>query len=51
MKSTTVKRASKVVIRKLKKKKTYYVRIRRYLVWNGQTLYSAWSPAKKVKTK
>ena len=49
--STTKKKVSKVVIRKLKKKKTYYVRIRRYYKWNGQTLYSAWSPAKKVKTK
>lgn len=50
-KNTTQKGSKKVVIRKLKKKKTYYVRIRRYYKWNGQLLYSAWSPAKKVKTK
>lgn len=50
-KNTTKKSASKVKINKLKKKKTYYVRIRRYLKWNGQILYSAWSPVKKIKTK
>ena len=50
-KNTTQKSAKKVIIRKLKKKKTYYVRIRRYYRWNGQLLYSAWSPVKIVKTK
>ena len=51
VKSTTQRSAKKVVIRKLKKKKNYYVRIRRYLKWNGQMVYSNWSAVKKVKTK
>ena len=51
VKSTTKKNAKQVVIRKLKKKKTYYVRIRRFLNWNGMTVYSNWSPTKTVKTK
>jgi hypothetical protein len=51
VKSTTQRKAKQVVIRKLKKKKNYYVRIRRYLKWNGQLVYSNWSAVKKVKTK
>lgn len=38
-------------IAKLKAKKKYYVRIRTYRTINGKTYYSAWSPAKTVKTK
>ncbi|MCC8068082.1 MAG: Ig-like domain-containing protein, partial [Clostridiales bacterium] len=42
------KKASKV-LSKLKKGKTYYVRIRTYKKVNGKTYYSAWSSKKKVK--
>lgn len=38
-------------IKKLKAKKTYYVRVRTYLKTGGKTYYSKWSKAKKVKTK
>lgn len=38
-------------IKKLKKKKKYYVRIRTYRKTGGVTCYSAWSPAKSIKTK
>ncbi len=38
-------------IKKLKSKKTYYVRIRTYKVINGRTVYSKWSKAKKIKVK
>ncbi len=48
-----VKSASKesYTINKLKKKKTYYVRLRTYKKANGTTFYSAWSNIKKVKIK
>ena len=39
------------VIKSLKAKKTYYVRIRAYKKVGGKNYYSAWSAAKKVKTK
>lgn len=38
-------------IKKLKAKKTYYVRIRTYKTVGGMTFYSPWSAAKKKKTK
>lgn len=38
-------------IKKLKKKKTYYVRIRTYKKVSGKTYYSEWSSVKKVKIK
>ncbi|MCR5691848.1 MAG: hypothetical protein K6G62_06470 [Eubacterium sp.] len=39
-------------IKKLKKKKTYYVRVRAYkLKTNGKKKYGAWSAVKKVKIK
>ena len=38
-------------IKKLKKGKTYYVRIRAYSNDNGKKLYSEWSKVKKVKIK
>ncbi len=52
-KSTTVKGASKVskTLSKLKKGKTYYVRIRTYKTVSGTKYYSSWSSAKKVKIK
>ena len=39
------------VINKLKKKKTYYIRIRTYKKEGSTTYYSAWSSQKKVKIK
>ena len=50
-KSTTKKKASKVVIRKLKAKTNYYVRIRRFKKKGGKIVYSDWSNVKKVRTK
>ena len=50
-KSTTKKKASKVVIRKLKAKTNYYVRIRRFKKSGGKVIYSDWSNVKKVRTK
>lgn len=38
-------------IKKLKAKKTYYVRVRTFKIVNGTKYYSAWSSAKKKKTK
>lgn len=38
-------------ITKLKRKKTYYVRVRTYIKKGGTTYYSAWSSVKKTKTK
>ncbi len=46
----SVKKTSQTIT-KLKKRKTYYVRIRSYQKVNGVTYYSAWSAVKKVKTK
>jgi len=52
-KSVKVKGYKKVTrtIKGLKAKKTYYVRVRTYLKTGGKTYYSAWSPARKVKTR
>jgi hypothetical protein len=44
------KKTSKKVT-KLKAKKTYYVRVRTYMKTGGKKLSSAWSKAKKVRTK
>ena len=41
----------KKVIKSLKAKKTYYVRIRTYKTVSGKKYYSSWSKYKKVKTK
>jgi hypothetical protein len=52
-KTVTVKGKSKVskTISKLKKKTTYYVRIRGYKKVNGITYYGAWSKKVKIKCK
>jgi len=42
---------SKVTIKKLKKKKTYYVRVRAYKNIKGNKYFGAWSKKVKVKTK
>ena len=43
--------ASTKVVKKLKTKTKYWVRIRTYKVVNGKKVYSAWSSKKTVKTK
>ncbi len=49
-KSTVVSaKKAKVVLKKLKSKKTYYVRIRTSMKWEGKTLTSEWSKVKKAK--
>lgn len=45
------KKSTKVKIKKLKAKKTYYVRVRSYKTVNGKKVYSKWSTVRKVKTK
>lgn len=52
-KSRKVKKAAKTseTISKLKKGKTYYVRVRTYKKVAGKTYYSVWSGKKKVKIK
>jgi len=44
-------KTTKVVLKKLKAKKTYYVRIRTYKTVGKTKYYSAWSKAKRVKVK
>ena len=46
--SATVKNGT---IKKLTKKKTYYVRVRAYKVINGKKYYCKWSKTNKVKIK
>ena len=46
----TVKSTS-VTIKKLKKKKTYFVRVRAYKLVDGKKVYGKWSVVKKVKIK
>ena len=41
----------KKVIKSLKEKKYYYVRIRTYKTVSGKKYYSSWSKYKKIKTK
>ena len=52
-KTITIKKAGTTskYIKKLKSKKTYYIRIRSYKIKNNKKVYSAWSAKKKVKTK
>ena len=49
-KKKTVKSTS-VTLRKLKKKKTYFIRIRAYKIADGKKVYGKWSSVKKVKVK
>lgn len=43
--------AKSATIKKLKKGKTYYFKVRAYKKYNGEKFYGAWSKAKKVKIK
>lgn len=55
MKSATYKSVSvsktSFKVKKLKRRKKYYVQIRTYKTVDGKKCYSAWSSVKKVKTK
>lgn len=44
-------KVTSVTIKKLKSKKTYYVRVRAMAKSGSKTIYSAWSAVKKVKVK
>ncbi len=52
-KTVTIKKqkTTKKIVKKLKAKKKYFVRIRTYKTVNGKKVYSSWSKAKTVKTK
>ena len=50
-KTISKNKTTSYTIKKLKKKKTYYVRIRTYKKVSGKTYYSEWSSMKKVKIK
>lgn len=52
-KTIRVKKAKKTkyVLKKLKKGRTYYFKIRAYKMVRGQTVYSSWSSKKKIKIK
>lgn len=49
-KKKTVK-STFVTLKKLKKKKTYFIRIRAYKIADGKKVYGKWSSVKKVKIK
>lgn len=48
---TVVTNKTTYVLKKVKKGKTYYVRVRAFQNVNGTTYYSSYSPVKKVKIK
>ncbi|MBE6787333.1 MAG: leucine-rich repeat domain-containing protein [Ruminococcaceae bacterium] len=52
-KTVTIKKNSTITktIKKLKSKKTYYLRVRTYKTYKGKKYYSAWSKTSKKKTK
>lgn len=52
-KSVTVnkQKTTKTTVKKLKSKKTYFLRVRTYKTVNGKKVYSSWSKVKSIKTK
>ncbi|MCH5252999.1 MAG: fibronectin type III domain-containing protein [Lachnospiraceae bacterium] len=44
-------KGTSITIKKLKKKKTYYFRVRAYTKKNGKTVYGDWGKKKKIKIK
>ena len=50
-KTISKNKTTSYTIKKLKKKKTYYVRIRTYKKVSGKTYYSGWSSVKKATIK
>lgn len=50
-KKTKTTNKTSLTIKKLKKKKTYYIRVRAYKTVNGKKSYGKWSSVKKIKIK
>jgi len=50
-KKPVVSKTTKAVIRKLKSKKTYYVKVRAYKIVNGKKYYGSYTSPVKIKTK
>lgn len=50
-KKTKTTTKTSLTIKKLKKKKVYFVRVRAYKIVNGKRVYSSWSTTKKIKIK
>lgn len=51
-KTTTItKKTNKYIIKKLKLKTKYYIRVRAYKVFNGKNYYGNWSKKAKIKVK
>ena len=46
-----LKRKNKITIKELRKRKTYYFRVRAYKKCEGEILYGKWSKVKKIKVK
>lgn len=46
-----IAKKNKIIIKKLKKNKKYYVRVRAYKMQNGKKVYGKWSAIAKIKTK
>ena len=44
-------RNTKLTVRKLRSRKTYYIRVRGYKKVNGKIMYAGWSNVKKVKIR
>ena len=44
-------KGTSVTVKGLKKKKTYYFRVRAYTKKNGKTVYGNWGGKKKIKVK
>jgi len=51
LKNISKNKTVKYTFKKLKSKKTYYVKIRPYTKIDGKKVYGAWSKVKKVKVK
>ena len=48
---TKISKKNKYTIKKLKTKKTYYIRVCAYKIVKGKKVYGKWSNVKKVKLK
>lgn len=50
-KMTKRTKAGRITVKKLERKKTYYVKVRAYMLVDGKKAYGRWSGVVKVKTK
>ena len=50
-KKQKLSRKNKLIVKKLKKKKTYYFRVRAYRMNGAKKVYGAWSKVRKIKVK